>query len=48
MAAQLLDLVLFVHPGQVNEHVRTAHVFFFNRLLLVLYFSSLLRSSTEI
>lgn len=48
LAAQLLYLVPFVHPRQVDEHVRMARVFFFNWLLLGLYFSSLLRSSTEI
>jgi hypothetical protein len=29
LAAQLLYLVPFVHPRQVDEHVRMAHVFFF-------------------
>jgi hypothetical protein len=28
LAAQLLYLVPFVHPGQVDEHVRMARVFF--------------------
>jgi len=28
LAAQLLYLVPFVHPRQVDEHVRMAHVFF--------------------
>jgi hypothetical protein len=30
LAAQLLYLVPFVHPRQVDEHVRMARVFFFN------------------